>query len=179
LRGLRAALVAWTLLAGCAHSQRSAGFTTWTFPRGYRAVQVVSVALPDGPREFLASVIRTGRRVEVVLFEPALMVPLVSASGGDGPATEKVHLEGVPPGQGLRLVRLLTSMHSTVFEARADGSASGARDGFRFGLEAFETAPGCRFPGVIEVELPLGGPTLRVRTTDFACDDPGATGSVP
>lgn len=179
MRGLRAALVAWTLLAGCAHSQRSAGFTTWTFPRGYRAVQVVSVALPDGPREFLASVIRADRHVEVVLLEPALMVPLVSAGGGDGPATETVHLEGIPPGQGLRLVYLLTTMHSAVFEVRAGGSATGALDGFRFGLEAFETEAGCRFPRVIEVELPIGGPAIRVRTTDVACDVPGAPGSVP
>lgn len=177
MTGLRVALMACVLSAGCALSPRAPGRTTWTFPPRYRALQVVSVALPDGQRDFLASVIRADHRIDVVLFEPALMVPLISASGGDRPASEIVFLEGIPPGQGVRLVHLLATMHSIIFDIREGPTTTGARAGFRFTLKDFESVAGCRFPRVVEVDPAMGGPAILVRITDVTCDGDALPGS--
>jgi hypothetical protein len=169
--------VALLLLQGCAHPARPAGATAWAFPASYQATQIVTVALPEGPRDFLASVSRAGARLEVVLFEPSLQIPLLSASGGDGPASETVYLEGIPPGQGRRLVELLASMHATDFEAGDGGdAASGRRGGFRFLLEGLDPSSPCRFPRLVVVRPPAGAPEIRVQTIDVACHA-GAPGS--
>jgi hypothetical protein len=156
--------------AACATGQRGATSSSWRFPQAYRATQVVTVFMPDAPLDFLASVTRSGSHLEVVLFDPALQVPLVSARRGDGPATETIHLQGVPGGNGLRLVALLEGLHLLEF-APGDGARLAATGGgWRFMLSEFPPAPSCRFPRLIEVEPVMMGPRIRVETTDVSCE---------
>jgi hypothetical protein len=157
------------LAPACATGPKGATGSSWRFPQSYRATQVVTVFLPDAPLDFLASVARSGNHLEVVLFDPALQVPLVSVSHGDGPATETIHVKGVPGGNGLRLAALLDGLHQLDFEFGEEAHVAGSGGGWRFTLSGFPSAPSCRFPRLIEVEAMMGGPRIRVETTDVSC----------
>jgi hypothetical protein len=165
------ALLAMSLLLtpACATGPKGVRSSSWRFPESYRATQVVTVFLPEAPRDFLASVKRSGSYLEVVLFDPALQVPLVSASHGDGPATETIYLKGVPNGNGLRLAALLDGLHQIDFELGDEVSAAASGGGWRFTLSDVPSALSCRFPRLIEVEPMMGGPRIRVETTDVSC----------
>lgn len=167
----RLALVGLGLLlaSGCAARPKRPTASAWRFPETYRATQVVTVSMPEGPLDFLASVTRAGRHLEVVLFDPALQVPLISASGGDGPATETIYLQGVPSGSGRRLVDLLDGLHVLDFKLEAGSRATASGGWWRFSLSDFQFRSSCRFPRLIEVEPLLEGPRISVETTDVAC----------
>jgi hypothetical protein len=107
--------------------------------------------------------------MEVVLFDPALQVPLVSAGHDDGPATETIYLKGVPDGNGLRLAALLDGLHQLDFELGDEVRAAASGGGWRFTISQFRSAPPCRFPRLIEVEPIMTGPGIRVETTDVSC----------
>lgn len=154
------------LAAGCAARAARPSAVVGHLPDRYRAAQVIRVTMASGAYDFLASVVREGRHVEVVLFDPALQVPLLRAVGDGDEASETVLAPGVPPGNGERLVELLRRLHEAGYDA--DGAAG---DGaWRFTLSGFDGPPGCRFPARILVEHRHGGPRVEVETTDVACD---------
>ena len=167
--GPRAMLLAGLLAAGCAtHATRPAAGGAH-LPIRYRASQVILVSLASGTFDFLGSVVRDGRRVEVVLFDPALQVPLLRAVGDDDDVSETTFLEGVPPGYGRRLVGLLRALHEAGYGP--DGTAVG--DGWHFQLSGFSGPPGCWFPRHILLEHAHGGPRVEVESTDVACGETG------
>jgi hypothetical protein len=141
-------------------------------PESYQANQVVHVVGAESVPDFLASVRRAGDRVEVVLFDAALQVPILRATASDEGAAETYFIEGPPAGEGKRLAGLIRTMSSLGF-ARADPATLAASGGgWRFLLSEPEGDPTCRFPRRIEVEHRGGGPRIVVETTDVACDVP-------
>jgi hypothetical protein len=166
--------LAWLLLAagGCAGVAREGGAATWRFPERYDANQIVAVQLGEDHRELVASVRRTGKDVDVVLFDPALAVPLLEARQRGGDATETRHVDAIPPGYGKRLVGVLSALHALDFAIRADGAAEAGARGLRFRLEDLSGDGACRFPRTIDVAPRAIGPSIRVETIDVTC---GAT----
>lgn len=169
----RPASLALAALLGSACSGRPArpDGPGWQLPGSYRANQVVHLTTPEGTLDFLASVVRRGDDVDVVLFDPALQVPLLRATSGPGGITETAYVDGVPPGNGRRLVELIRTMNGLSFLPEGPASHGAAGGGWRFTLSEPVGASSCRFPGRILVEHRLGGPHIEVETTDVDCMD--------
>lgn len=163
----RAALCA-AVAAGCA-GVPSHGASVWRMPENYQANQVVHVVGAGAP-DFLASVRRAEGRVEIVLFDAALQVPILQATASDEGTAETLFVEGPPAGEGRRLAGLIRTLNALGFSP-ADHSTLGASgDGWRFVLSDVEGDPTCRFPRRIEVEHRGAGPRILVETIDVACD---------
>lgn len=170
--GLAVAALAAVLTAGCAgaRSRSGAGFR---LPLRYQANQVVHVAgTGQDDLDLLASVDARADRVDVVLFDAGLQIPLLRASAGPGGATtEELFVEGVPPGNGRRLAALIRTMNGLDFAPGDAGALDATGDGWRFTASELAGDPGCRFPRRIHVEHRYGGPRVDVETTDVACGD--------
>jgi hypothetical protein len=158
------------LLAGCAGGPVRPGGSAWHLPGAYQANQVVYVTTPEGPLDFLASVACQGGRVEVVLFDSALQVPLLRATAGPGGSDETVFVEGVPPGSGRGLAELIRTMNGLSFLPEGAATLGAAGDSWRFTLLGLTGEPACTFPGRIVVEHRYGGPRIEVETTDVVCN---------
>jgi hypothetical protein len=127
----------------------------------------------QGDLDLLASVDAREGRVDVVLFDAALQVPLLRASAGPGGATtEELFVQGVPPGNGRRLAALIRTMNGLDFAPGDAGALEATGDGWRFTLSEVAEEAGCRFPRRIQVEHRYGGPRVDVETTDVACVEP-------
>jgi len=166
----RAALCA-VFAVGCA-SAPSHGASAWRMPENYQANQVVHVVGAGAVPDFLASVRRAGDRVEVVLFDAALQVPILRATASGDGAAETLFVEGPPAGEGKRLAGLIRTMNALGFAPADQATLAASGDGWRFLLSEVEGDPTCRFPRRIEVEHRGGGPRILVETTDVACDVP-------
>jgi hypothetical protein len=143
-------------------------------PLQYQANQVVHVAgAGQGDLDLLASVDAREGRVDVVLFDAGLQIPLLRASAGPGDATtEELFVPGVPPGNGRRLAALIRTMNGLDFApVGAAGALEATGDGWRFTLDELAGDAGCRFPRRIHVEHRYGGPRVDVETTDVACGE--------
>lgn len=173
----RAAPLAWLLLAagGCAGVARGGRAAEWRFPERYDANQIVTVQLGEDRRELVASVRRTGKDLDVVLFDPALAVPLLEAHQRGGDAAETRHVEAVPPGYGKRLVEVLSALHALDFAIGPDGAAEAGARGLRFRVEDLSGDGACRFPRTIDVTPRAIGPRIRVETIDVTCEAPPLT----
>lgn len=169
MNGRATAVAALCALAGCAGASRFGRSPDWRFPESYQATQVVTVTLPAERRQFIGSITRSGKRVDLVLFEAALQIPLIAASGGDGPPTETAFIEGLPQGLGQRLVDLIGSMHALGFRVDEDGSRSARHRGIGFFLHARDAAGECAFPQVIDIDASVAHTAITVETTDVAC----------
>jgi hypothetical protein len=139
-------------------------------PVHYQANQVVHVAGAGAVPDFLASVRRAGDRVEVVLFDAALQVPILRATACEGGTDETIFVEGPPPGEGRRLAGLIRTMNALGFAPADPATLAASGDGWRFVLSDVTGEPACRFPRRIEVEHRGGGPRILVETTDVGCD---------
>jgi len=158
--------------AACSGRPNRPDGPAWQLPGSYRANQVVHVTTPEGTLDFLASVVRREGDVEVVLFDPALQVPLLRATSGPGGIAETAFVDGVPPGNGRRLVELIQTMNGLRFLPEGPAVRGATGSGWHFTLTGSVGGPSCEFPGRISVEHRLGGPRIEVETTEVDCGAP-------
>jgi len=170
-RGWIGLLCSVALVAGCSGGPVRPTPQGWQFPARYQANQVVQVTTQDAVLDFLASVVRRGDVVEVVLFDPALQVPLLRASASPEGATEERFVDAVPVGSGRQLAELIRSMGSLRFGASGPDALAADGDGWRYTLSRMERTPSCTFPLMILVDHRFGGPRIEVETTSVACGD--------
>jgi hypothetical protein len=161
------------LCGGCAARSGPLASPGWHFPERYRANQVVHVTMSDRLLDFLASVVREGDSVEVVLFDPAIQAPLLRAAAGPAGVTEQRFVEHLPEGNGSSLASLLRTMNGLRFHASGPRSLTANGDGWSVTLSELNGEPGCGFPSRILLERGPGRPRVEVETTGVDCEADG------
>jgi hypothetical protein len=157
--------------AGCATAGRG-GAPAFAFPGAFDANQVVTVRAEGVDREFLASLRRRGDAYDVTLFDPALAVPLWSASSRGGKVTVE-RAEGIRASDSARLLGLLGELYAASYRDAGGGRLEARSRTAVFRLDGVRPRDGCDFPDRIAVAPRLGSAfDLKVVTLDVSCPAP-------
>jgi hypothetical protein len=160
----------WLAVATACAGVPRGGEGVYAFPDAFVATQAVTVTLDSSNQDLVASLSRRGPDLEVTLFDPVFAFPVLTASVRAGVANEVRHADSVRPGDGERLVRLLVAVYEMQYSDTA-GVGDASTPTLRLRLEGLPGEGACRFPDAIEVSPRFGGgPRVRVRTLDVACD---------